>query len=117
MNDALDLSHPHVQCAILHPDCATCYYSGVKFFIEAFKRAVPVYTPVYLIPLLLFKYKAIFKRPIITAYNTALAITRSSAFLATYCTVAMHTLCAVNRSTGISSQHTVALAGFIGMYK
>ena len=42
---------------------------------------MPVYLPVYLIPLVLFKGKAIVKDPTGTLGHTALGVARSSVFL------------------------------------
>jgi len=111
----VNIHDKHVQCAILHPQYASCFVSFGHFIVEGMKRAIPVYLPVYLIPLLLFKANAIVKRPWKTLKGIVSSVLRSSAFLATYCAVAMHALCFFNRASGGGKSHLMmAAAGFVG---
>jgi hypothetical protein len=107
--------NPHIQCHVLHPEHGdACHMSAAYFLVEGLKRAIPVYLPVYLIPLILFKSQVIVRHPIRTAFHTFVSVMRSSTFLATYCTIAMHAICAINRITGRSHHLAVPVAGFLG---
>jgi hypothetical protein len=42
---------PQVCCDIVHPHQPSCGLAAMSFLIDGIKRALPVYIPVYLIPL------------------------------------------------------------------
>ncbi|KAK3235454.1 hypothetical protein CYMTET_54347 [Cymbomonas tetramitiformis] len=56
-----------------------------RYTVEGCQRTVKVYLPVHLLPLLLFNFHLLLRKPVGTIANTALGITRSSVFLALYC--------------------------------
>lgn len=59
----------------------------VHCFEGTFKRAIPVYLPVYLIPLVLFRTRHLLRRPLMTLLTAAIGLTRSSVFLSSYVSV------------------------------
>ncbi|KAL4335176.1 hypothetical protein GQ457_07G023600 [Hibiscus cannabinus] len=71
----------------------SCGVHAVTFFIEAYKRALPVYLPVYLIPALIVHRQGLFKRPYGILGKGIVDIARSSLFLSSYCTSAWLVLC------------------------
>lgn len=94
-------------CQLWHAgsDCetATAHYIG-----EEMKRAFQLYGTVYILPTLLFKSHRLLSAPLKVVGETAANITRSSVFLATYCTLARYTVCAMRRVldvTGIQVCH------------
>jgi hypothetical protein len=52
-----------------------------------------LYAPVHLVPLVLFRWKALLNKPVETTTRAALAISRSTAFLTVYVTVVKGMLC------------------------
>jgi hypothetical protein len=102
----------HLACEILHPQTKFCTKDFIEFFRAAYLRALPVYTPVYILPLLLFRLKSLIKSPITNSVATALGVLRSSLFLASYCSIAWATACCVNNI----AHHSTAsgfIAGFV----
>ncbi|GKE34600.1 transmembrane protein 135, partial [Tanacetum coccineum] len=51
-----------VPCSIVHGN-QSCSWHAITFFLEEYKRAVPVYLPVYLIPALIVHRQGLGKRP------------------------------------------------------
>ncbi|GMI90954.1 hypothetical protein like AT1G34630 [Hibiscus trionum] len=76
-----------IPCSMIHGN-KSCGAHAVTFLIEAYKRALPVYLPVYLIPALIVHRQGLFKRPYGTLRKGIVDIARSSLFLSTYCTSA-----------------------------
>eukprot|EP00976_Prorocentrum_cordatum_P107692 1194693-Prorocentrum_minimum.AAC.2 len=54
---------------------------------EGFRRALKVYLPVHVLPLLIFHPKSVFRDPLATGLKTTEGIVRSSLFLATFCSL------------------------------
>lgn len=76
-----------VPCSIIHEN-QSCSWHAFSFFLQAYKRAVPVYLPVYLIPALIVHRQGLAKRPFTILAKGLLGTARSSLFLSTYCTSA-----------------------------
>ncbi|KAE8659285.1 TRM112-like protein [Hibiscus syriacus] len=76
-----------IPCSMIHGN-KSCGAHAVTFLIEAYKRALPVYLPVYLIPALIVHRQGLFKRPYRLLGKSIVDIARSSLFLSTYCTSA-----------------------------
>lgn len=92
---------PGVQCGpsfwrscaeVYHPgqSCAVAHASDVPALIV---RCLRLYAPVHLVPLLLFRWRALLEKPAPTAARAAVAISRSTAFLTAYVTVVKAMLC------------------------
>ncbi|GJV26706.1 transmembrane protein 135, partial [Tanacetum coccineum] len=76
-----------VPCSIVHGN-QSCSWHAITFFLEEYKRAVPVYLPVYLIPALIVHRQGLGKRPFTILAKGLFGTARSSLFLTTYCTSA-----------------------------
>ncbi|GAY41617.1 hypothetical protein CUMW_060820 [Citrus unshiu] len=66
-----------VPCSIVHGNQG-CLTHVVSFFIQAYKRALPVYLPVYLIPALIVHRKGLLERPYTILGKGLLGTARSS---------------------------------------
>lgn len=93
---------------LMHPTMPLLPYS-FKFFAKAMTLSVPVYLPVFSVPVLLFYPQSLIKRPVPTIKRVLEGVLRSSVFLSMYCTVGF---CSVSfmRSLGL----TRAKAGKFG---
>ncbi|XP_024964197.1 uncharacterized protein LOC112504491 isoform X1 [Cynara cardunculus var. scolymus] len=76
-----------VPCSIIHEN-QSCSWHAFSFFLQSYKRAIPVYLPVYLIPALIVHRQGLAKRPFTILAKGLLGTARSSLFLSTYCTSA-----------------------------
>jgi hypothetical protein len=86
-----------LMCSVIHPNHSDCFVHFFSFLKEGFKRAVPVYLPVYIIPQVLFRFKKLFTDPFGSASHTVLGIMQSSSFLACYCGLAWLGSCFARR--------------------
>jgi len=100
-------------CSLLHPQTSSCTLATLQFFIKGLRRALPVYLPVYLLPLIIFNRKRLFNDPVGTLRHTAVGIARSSAFLSSYCAVAWATTCFFRQALGHSGSLNVNAAGLV----
>jgi len=94
---------------ILHPHTSSCTTHFFQYFQAAYFRAIPVYIPIYVLPLVCFRFKSLFKHPLANIVSTATGIGRSSLFLSTYCSVAWYVACIISKIYKHST-----LTGFIG---
>ncbi|XP_044475699.1 uncharacterized protein LOC123203399 isoform X2 [Mangifera indica] len=85
-----------VPCSIIHANQA-CFEHVLSFLIQAYKRAFPVYLPVYLIPALIVHRQGLLKRPNTILGKSLLGTARSSLFLSAYCTSAWMWTCLLFR--------------------
>lgn len=81
-----------VPCTIVHGD-QSCSGHIVSFLIQAYKRALPVYLPVYLIPALIVHRQDLLKRHRTILLKGLFGTARSSLFLSVYCTSAWMWTC------------------------
>ncbi|KAL2232028.1 uncharacterized protein LOC105177098 [Sesamum indicum] len=88
--------HMKVPCSIIHGNqaCSTHFFS---FFLQAYKRALPVYLPVYLIPALIVHRQGLLKRHYTILWKGLLGTARSSLFLSMYCSSAWIWTCILFR--------------------
>ncbi|GLT57437.1 hypothetical protein SLA2020_434110 [Shorea laevis] len=85
-----------VPCTIIHGK-QSCGGHFVSFLIEAYKRALPVYLPVYLVPALIVHRQGLLKRPYRILGKGLLGTARSSLFLSVYCASAWMWTCLLFR--------------------
>src|SRR4051794_38480298 len=111
----MDVNQPitNVMCQVLHKETDSCTRASLDFFKAAYLRALPVYLPVYMLPLVLFKSRQLLRRPIQILLPTVLNIARSSLFLSSYCSVCWAVAC-MSTKMGLVSHLKGALAGFFG---
>jgi hypothetical protein len=76
-----------VPCSIIHGN-QSCSGHVLSFLLQAYKRALPVYLPVYLIPALIVHRQGLLKRPYSIVGKGLLGTARSSLFLSVYCSSA-----------------------------
>ncbi|KAJ3673749.1 hypothetical protein LUZ60_005741 [Juncus effusus] len=81
-----------VPCSIIHGN-QSCSGHFISFLIQAYKRALPVYLPVYLVPALIVHRKGLLKRPYTILGKTMKGTARSSLFLSMYCASAWAWTC------------------------
>ncbi|KAI5597795.1 hypothetical protein POPTR_002G096500v4 [Populus trichocarpa] len=85
-----------IPCTIIHGN-QSCSAHVVSFFLQAYKRALPVYLPVYLIPALIVHRQGLLKRPCNIFGKGLLGTARSSLFLSVYCSSAWMWTCLLFR--------------------
>ncbi|EOY16003.1 Uncharacterized protein TCM_034905 [Theobroma cacao] len=85
-----------IPCSMIHGN-QSCGEHVVSFLIEAYKRALPVYLPVYLIPALIVHRQGLLKRPYTILGKGLVGTARSSLFLSVYCTSAWMWTCMLFR--------------------
>ena len=88
--ELLTRDSPH--CAVMHPGQG-CVKAGINFAAAAVVRALPVYVPVYVIPLAAFNLKRIIRDPQNTVAALSKSILRSTLFLSAYCTSGWSWMC------------------------
>ena len=81
-----------VPCSIVHGN-QSCGGHVISFLGQAYKRALPVYFPVYLIPALIVHRKGLLQRPFTILTKVLIGTARSSLFLSVYCTSAWMWTC------------------------
>ncbi|KAK9757570.1 hypothetical protein RND81_01G171200 [Saponaria officinalis] len=85
-----------VPCSMVHAK-QSCETHFISFLIQAYKRAVPVYLPVYLVPALIVHRQDLLKRPCSILWKSVFGMARSSLFLSTYCASAWMWTCVLFR--------------------
>ncbi|KAL8058516.1 hypothetical protein ABFS82_03G022700 [Erythranthe guttata] len=85
-----------IPCSIVHGNqsCGTHFFS---FLLQAYKRALPVYLPVYLIPALIVHRKGLLNSPFKILWKGLFGTARSSLFLSMYCSSAWIWTCILFR--------------------
>ncbi|KAK4348958.1 hypothetical protein RND71_031713 [Anisodus tanguticus] len=100
-----------VPCSIIHENQG-CGEHFISFLIQAYKRALPVYLPVYLVPALIVHRQGLLKRPNTILAKGLLGTTRSSLFLSVYCSSAWLWTCLLFRLFKRCNIPMVALGTF-----
>ncbi|GMH00150.1 hypothetical protein Nepgr_001989 [Nepenthes gracilis] len=86
----------NIPCSIVHGN-QSCGEHFITFLFEAYKRALPVYLPVYLVPALIVHRQGLLKRPFTILGKSGVGVARSSLFLSTYCSSAWLWTCILFR--------------------
>ncbi|KAL5558997.1 hypothetical protein UlMin_035208 [Ulmus minor] len=81
-----------IPCSIVHGN-QSCSGHVLSFWVQSFKRSLPVYLPVYLIPALIVHRQGLLKRPFSILGKGLLGTARSSLFLSVYCSSAWMWTC------------------------
>ncbi|GAB4861219.1 hypothetical protein Ancab_036377 [Ancistrocladus abbreviatus] len=100
-----------IPCSIVHGN-QPCGVHFISFFIQAYKRALPVYLPVYLVPALIVHRLGLLKIPHEILWKSVLGIARSSLFLSTYCSSAWLWTCVAFRIIKRCNVPLVAMGTF-----
>ncbi|XP_038886157.1 uncharacterized protein LOC120076412 isoform X1 [Benincasa hispida] len=99
-------------CMIIHGN-QSCGGHFLSFLIRGYKRALPVYLPVYLIPALIVHREGLMNRPYEILARGLLGTARSSLFLSAYCASAWMWTCLTARSFKKINIPLVAVATFL----
>lgn len=100
-----------IPCTIIHGNQA-CGTHFISFLIQAYKRALPVYLTVYLIPALIVHRQDLLKRPFTIFWKGILGTARSSLFLSMYCSSAWLWTCMLFRILKTCNIPMVAIGTF-----
>ncbi|KAH8092537.1 hypothetical protein BXZ70DRAFT_898184 [Cristinia sonorae] len=71
-------------CAAVHPRIESCQYVQLERFFVVLRSMIPIYGALHLIPMLLFKRKAVFNQPLKMLLRGLLGTLRSSSFLGVF---------------------------------
>jgi hypothetical protein len=79
----LDANHHLVQslCSVCHPQTSSCYMALARFAVRGFLGSIKLYLPVFLIPLVLFRFKSLISNPLPNLQYVVQGTARSSIFL------------------------------------
>ncbi|TXG52795.1 hypothetical protein EZV62_021964 [Acer yangbiense] len=99
------------EALIIHGNQA-CAAHFVTFLVQAYKRALPVYLPVYLIPALIVHRQGLLTRPCTILGKGLLGTARSSLFLSIYCSSAWMWTCLLFRIFKTCNIPMVAMGTF-----
>ncbi|KAE9604640.1 putative transmembrane protein [Lupinus albus] len=100
-----------VPCSIVHGN-QSCTGHVFSFLLQAYRRALPVYLPVYLIPALIVHRQELLRRPHSILAKGLVGTGRSSLFLSVYCTSAWMWTCFVFRLFKACNIPLVAMGTF-----
>ncbi|KAL0696338.1 hypothetical protein Bca4012_063518 [Brassica carinata] len=100
-----------IPCSMIHGG-ESCTKHGLTFFLQAYRRALPVYVPVYLIPALIVHRQDLLRKQYSILGKGLLGTARSSLFLSTYCTSAWAWTCLLFRTLDTCNIPLVAIATF-----
>lgn len=91
---------------IIHPDHSVVP-AFAHFFLQAVRRSIPVYVPVYVMPMLMFNSNKLVAAPEKVLTKVLIGIARSSTFLAMYCAAAWVAV-DIQYLVGLDTRHVVA---------
>jgi hypothetical protein len=75
---------PYGPCAASHPHVASCMFSPIDRFFAVFRWTLPIYGALHVVPMLLFKRKAVARTPMPMMLRASWGTTRSAAFLGAF---------------------------------
>jgi hypothetical protein len=97
----LNLGPPFYRpCRHLYHHGESCSVAHARDFGACLGRAARLYLPIHVVPLALFRWRAVLHDPVGTAHRTYRAVARSSMFLATYVWVIKSVLCVLREARG-----------------
>lgn len=74
----------------------------ILYFLKGLKLALPVYIPVFALPMVLFSYRKLIRDPVHTLQIMLQGVARSSLFLSAYCTIGVNAITFI-RALGLRS--------------
>ncbi|KAF8072623.1 hypothetical protein HT031_000283 [Scenedesmus sp. PABB004] len=102
-----------LPCSFFHPG-TSCAAHPVSLFWPAYRRALSVYLPVYVLPALLVHRQQLLKAPLPILQKVLLGIARSSLFLSSFICVAFGGACAGHALAGRSTGLVIAGSTWVG---
>ena len=109
----LDPASTQLRCDVLHPGQGHVGHL-LTFLRDGILRALPVYIPVYVLPLLVFRMRDILRSPLRSLSLTSAGIFRSSLFLSAYCTACWYTSCVVTTHLHSTTNVNGMICGWVG---
>jgi len=109
----INIPNPKAYHEILHPHTTFCFKNFIQHTLKGLKFSIPVYLPVHLIPLLIFKGKNILIKPLNLFIDAIWNIFRSSIFLSSYVAMAWYAPCINTEYFGRRGHLTSALSGLL----
>jgi hypothetical protein len=86
--EAWRVAHPpYGPCSGSHPHIVSCAFAPIDRFFAVFRWTLPIYGALHVVPMLLFKRKAVVRAPASMVLRAGWGSTRSAAFLATFVTI------------------------------
>ncbi len=107
-------AHGCEHCNVLHLPAESCEGHLCTYLAAAWLRALPLYAPVHILPLLLFWPGLLLRKPGTVLPAALLKVSRSALFLASFCTSGFAILCASARlaqAAGVRSRRWHAQLG------
>ncbi|KAH9029497.1 hypothetical protein EDB85DRAFT_1966271 [Lactarius pseudohatsudake] len=89
---------PYGPCAASHPHVASCAYTPIERFFTVFRWILPIYGALHVVPMLLFKRKAVAQAPKAMALRASWGTVRSASFLGAFIAIYQGYYCAAQNS-------------------
>ncbi|KAI8466070.1 MAG: hypothetical protein J3K34DRAFT_524830 [Monoraphidium minutum] len=102
-----------IPCGFFHPG-QSCAGHAVSILPRNYERALRVYVPVYLLPMLLVHRQRLLKEPLPILNKAAFGVARSSLFLSLCISVAFGGACAGHNMLGRTGPSILALSTWVG---
>jgi hypothetical protein len=101
-----------IPCEVFHPTCpdSCTAHAGMRYLL-GLKSAWPVYTPVHVIPLLLFRARTLLKHPLSVTGQTALSIFYSCNFITSFQAIFWFVFCHSRNIAGVDNKLSTVAAG------
>jgi len=101
-----------IPCSSFHPLCGhNCYKHAAIRWLLGFRSALPVYTPVHAVPLLLFKRKHLLSQPLRTTADLMWNIALSCSFITSFQAIFWTVFCSSRNTLGRDARINTILAG------
>lgn len=104
-----------VPCSVFHPPMS-CNLQALYRLWVGFYSALPVYAPIHLFPLLMFRFKDVLKNPINSAINSIFSVSRSAMFISSLQAIFWFVFCKIRTFQGRDSRLASISAGFLSGY-
>eukprot|EP00742_Colponemidia_sp_Colp-10_P002326 GILJ01002482.1.p1 GENE.GILJ01002482.1~~GILJ01002482.1.p1 ORF type:complete len:226 (+),score=16.68 GILJ01002482.1:75-680(+) len=100
-----------MPCSMMHDN--SCGWEAMERFLVACTKNCKVYIPVYMMNLLIFKWRRLLKEPIPMLSKTAVSIAKSTAFLSLFVSTLRGLVCATRQVRGRDGKFNAWLGGLI----
>ena len=111
--DPLNFQSPDLSCHIWHGTIdSNCELYLAKYIRQEVIRAFMVYTPLYVMPALIFRFKSLLKNPFKFFLDNLKSISQSSMFLTSFTTMGMYSFCLLRKIAQMVGMNPRRLAGF-----
>lgn len=100
-----------IHCRDIHKD--ECLLNALKKFVSVFRAATKFYTPLHIVPVLLFKRRKLFQDPKSQSWFLLKNIVNSCLFIAVYVATFQYMLCFTKNTRGKVDRWNVILATLV----